>query len=316
MRFTRTVGNAAAVALVGLALSACGSAAGDSGDSSEKTITVEHAQGTTEVPVNPDSVLTFDIASLDTMDALGVDAVTGVPKDALPDYLDKYAGDDYTNIGTLFEPDYEALPATEPDLIIVSGRSAAAYEDLSEDFTVIDMSIDSANYAKSLGERTETLGKIFDEESEAEKMLAGLDDRIAAVKDAAAEKGTGLVLLTSGGEVTAYGTGSRYDWIHTDFGVQPAVDNIKHEGHHGEAVSFEFIKEANPDWMFVIDRDAAIGEAGKSAKQVLDNELVAQTTAWKQDQVVYLDPQAWYIVGGGLTATSTMIEQFEDAFGL
>lgn len=301
---------------MGLTLSACGTAEGDAGSESGETITVEHAQGKTEVPVNPDSVLTFDIASLDTMDALGVDAITGVPKEALPGYLDKYSGEEYTNIGTLFEPDYEALPATEPDLIIVAGRSAAAYEDLAEDFTVIDMTLDTTNYSQSLRKRTETLAKILDKQAEADKMLAQLDKQVAAVKDAAAEQGTGLVLLTSGGEVTAYGKGSRYDWIHSAFGVRSAVDHIEHEGHHGEAVSFEFIKEANPDWMFVIDRDAAIGEAGKGAEQVLDNDLVAQTTAWKKDQVVYLDPQAWYIVGGGLTATSTMIEQFEDAFGV
>src|SRR5699024_9681780 len=111
--------------------------------------------------------------------------------------------------------------------------------------------------------------------------LEKLQQRTEAIKDAAGDQGTGLVLLTSGGKVTAFGTGSRYDWIHSEFGVEPAVENVKHEAHHGEAVSFEYIQEADPDWIFVVDRDAAIGEEGKSAEQVLDNDLVAQTTAWK-----------------------------------
>lgn len=315
MKLLRIAASAAAAALLAATLSACGSSDEASG-TNEDTVTVEHAQGETEVPVNPDSVLTFDIASLDTMDALGVDAVTGVPKDSLPDYLDKYGSDDYTNIGTQFEPDYEAIPATEPDLIIVAGRSADAYDDLAEDFTVIDLTMDSTDYSASLEDRTETLASIFDVEEQAGDALEKLQQRTEAIKDAAGDQGTGLVLLTSGGKVTAFGTGSRYDWIHSEFGVEPAVENVKHEGHHGEAVSFEYIQEANPDWIFVVDRDAAIGEEGKSAEQVLDNDLVAQTTAWKQDQVVYLDPEAWYIVAGGLTSTSTMIDQFEEAFGV
>lgn len=315
LKFLKMAAGAAAAALLAATLSACGSSDASS-DSKDETVTIEHAQGKTEVPVNPDSVLTFDIASLDTMDAIGADAVTGVPKDSLPDYLDEYASDDYTNIGTLFEPDYEAIPETEPDLIIVAGRSAEAYDDLAEDFTVIDLTMDPTQYTDSLENRTETLATIFDAEEKAGDALEELQQRTEAVKEAAGDQGSGLVLLTSGGKVTAFGTGSRYDWIHSEFGVEPAVENVKHEGHHGEAVSFEYIQEANPDWIFVIDRDAAIGEEGKSAKQVLNNDLVGQTTAWKQDQVVYLDPEAWYIVAGGLTSTSTMIEQFEEAFGV
>lgn len=308
-----TVALVTAVAMGGLFLPACGTTAGKAGQD-DQTVTIKHQQGSTEVPVNPGSVLTFDMAALDTMDALGVEAVTGVPKESIPDYLTKYKGKDYTDIGTLFEPDYEAIPKTDPDLIIVAGRSANSYDDLAKDFTVIDLSIDSTHYEQSLRKQTKTLAKIFGKQSKAKQKLDDLDDRISDVHQAADRQGTGLVLLTSGGKVTAFGKGSRYDWIHSAFGVQPAVAKIKHKGHHGEAISFEYIRKADPDWMFVIDRDAAIGETGKSARQVLDNKLVAKTKAWQNDQVVYLNPQAWYIVGGGLATTSKMVEQFEQAF--
>ena len=284
------------------------------GDAATKTIQVEHAQGTTAVPVNPQRVVTFDMASLDTLDALGVDAVKGVPQQSVPTYLEKYAGDGYTNVGTLFEPDYEALPALQPDLIIVGGRSSAAYAELAKTFTVIDLSADSTKFVDSMKKNVTTLGRIFDRQDAAASALTALEGRIAKVRTAAADAGTGLVLLTSGGEVTAYGTGSRFDAVHSVFGVRPAVQKIKHEAQHGEAISFEYIAQANPDWLLVVDRDAATGESGKSAQQVLDNALVARTTAWKSDQVVYLDPEAWYIVGGGLTAAGTMVGQCENAF--
>jgi iron complex transport system substrate-binding protein len=310
---------AAALALVGCGGSSNTEAGTDTATATAtatatETIQVEHAQGTTAVPLNPQRVVTFDMASLDTLDALGVDAVKGVPQQSVPTYLEKYAGDGYTNVGTLFEPDYEALPALEPDLIIVGGRSSAAYAELAKTFTVIDLSADSTTFVDSMKKNVTTLGRIFDKQDAAAAALTALEGRIAKVKTAAADAGTGLVLLTSGGEVTAYGTGSRFDAVHSVFGVTPAVQKIQHEAQHGEAVSFEFIARANPDWLLVVDRDAATGESGKSAQQVLDNALVARTAAWKSDQVVYLDPEAWYIVGGGLTSAGTMVGQFENAF--
>lgn len=58
----------------------------------------------------------------------------------------------------------------------------------------------------------------------------------------------------------------------------------------------------NPDWLFVIDRDAGIGREGQSARQLLDNEIIRSTDAWQKGQVVYLNPGDWYLAGGGLTA--------------
>ena len=70
------------------------------------------------------------------------------------------------------------------------------------------------------------------------------------------------------------------------------------EGSHGMPVSFEYLKEKNPDWLFVLDRSAAIGEEGQAAKDVLNNPLVAETIAWKKGQVVYLDSGTYLAAGG------------------
>jgi iron complex transport system substrate-binding protein len=305
------------VAAAGLVLASCGSNDDDTagGQDSASTISVKHAQGTTEVPADPKSVVTFDMASLDTLDALGVDAVTGVPQEAVPSYLKQYAGDDYENVGTLFEPDYEALPALEPDLIIVAGRSAPAYKELSKNFTVIDLSADSSDYLGSVKRNTETLAKIFDKQDEADSALTDLDSRLTNLTADTKTAGSALFLMTSGGELTAFGPGSRFDFVHSVLGLVPAVKDIEHEAQHGEAVSFEFVEEAAPEWLLVLDRDATVGESGDAAQKVLDNALVARTPAWKKDQVVYLDGEAWYIASGGLTSTGTMIGEIESALG-
>ena len=101
------------------------------------------------------------------------------------------------------------------------------------------------------------------------------------------------MLLVNGGKLSAFGAQSRLGgWIHGDIGIKPVDASIK-EGSHGQPVSFEYVKEKNPDWLFVLDRTAAIGEEGQAAKDVLDNPLIAETTAWKKGQVVYLLPETY-----------------------
>ena len=273
---------------------------------------MEHAQGTTEnVPVNPETVFVFDLGVLDSMNALGLEA-DGVPDAEFPESLSKYAGADYTKIGSMKEPDFEAIAAGDPDLIIISGRTAAAYPELSEIAPTVDLSVDQAQPMESFTEQATTLGRIFGQEDAVAGKLTEIDEKIEATKAKAADAGKGLIVLTSGGETTAYGAGSRFGLIHDVLGVPTAAD-VKSDGAHGESVSFEFIKETNPDLLFVVDRDAAVGTEGAAASAVLDNELVASTNAAKNGKVVSLDPAAWYLVGYGLDNLPRMIGAVADA---
>lgn len=298
----------------GLSLTACGS------DDAEArvdgpSVTVEHAQGETEVPLDPAEVVVFDMAVLDTIDTLGAgDRVAGVPQEFVPEFLADYAGEEYVNAGTLFEPDYEAVNAAEPDLIIVAGRSAEAYDDLSEIAPTIDLSLDLEDFLGSFEEQTATLGEIFGKEAEAQQALDALEKRVADVRTQTADAGDGLFLLTTGGELSAYGSGSRFgNVVHDALGIEPADSDIQADTH-GEAVSFEYVAETDPEWLFVLDRDVAVGESeGGAAQAVLDNELVAQTRAWKKDQVVYVDPTRWYVVGSGLSTLDAMVTEVQQA---
>ena len=58
---------------------------------------------------------------------------------------------------------------------------------------------------------------------------------------------------------------------------------------HGNEASFEFIVEKDPDYIFVMDRDAAIGTDGAQlAQEIMENELVMGTDAYKNGHLVYL----------------------------
>ena len=124
------------------------------------------------------------------------------------------------------------------------------------------------------------------------------------------------MLLVNNGKLSAFGATSRLGgWIHKDIGV-PAVDENIKEGSHGQPVSFEYIKEKNPDWLFVLDRSAAIGEEGQAAKDTLDNPLVAGTTAGQKGQIVYLPPETYLAAGGAqelLNASKLLTDSFNAA---
>lgn len=271
-------------------------------------VSIPHAQGTTVLKGAPAKIITLDFAVLDTLDALGV-PVLGVPSAVVvPPRLAHYQ-EDALNAGTLFEPDYEAIHAASPDLIIVSGRSAAKYGALRRIAPTVDLSPADADLIKNVEARTRLLADLFGKQQQAEAKLAAIHASIDELKALSADTGPALVILTTGGKMSAYGPGSRFGAIHDAFGFKPADDGLK-VSLHGQAISFEYLVKTNPEWLFVVDRDAAIGQEGQSARRLLDNELVHKTTAWQKGQVVYLNTVNWYLLeSAGLTALQENVEQ-------
>lgn len=267
---------------------------------SAPTIEVVHAQGTTQVPKNPQRVVILSPATLDIADALGVEVIA-VPQTSAnyPAHLTKYNSDAYLNAGTLFEPNYEALINAKPDLILAGARAASAYDKLSGIAPTLSLDIDQNDFLASMTQRTEQMGEIFGKQEKAKEVIAAFNAQAEEIRKASAQSGTAMMLMVNGGKINAYSPGSRFGFIFDVLGFKPAT-TFASSGKHGNSVSPEFIMEANPDWLFVLDRDNAIGskKEGASANQVLDNPLVKRTHAWKNQHVVYLDSGALYIAGG------------------
>lgn len=276
-----------------------------------ESVTVATARGETAVPLKPERIAVYDLGMIDTLSKLGVPIGASIDESRL-DYL-KDAIKDAKKAGTLFEPNYEALNEYQPQLIITGSRTAKAFDELNKLAPTIEMTADTKNMKESAKQRIDAFAKIFDKQAEADKLKAEIDAAFDAAKQAAAGKGKGLVILVNGGKMSAFGPDSRLGgWLHRDIGIPAADDKIK-EGSHGQPISFEYIKQQNPDWLFVLDRSAAIGEEGQAAKDVLNNPLVAETTAWKKGQVVYLKPEA-YLAAGGAQELLNSANQVKDAF--
>ncbi|MEJ8777082.1 siderophore ABC transporter substrate-binding protein [Pseudogracilibacillus sp. ICA-222130] len=279
-----------------------------------ETMTIEHELGTSEIEKNPEKVVVFDFGILDTFKKLGLeDKVVGVAQaGVIPSYIDDFASEDYANIGSLKEPDFEKIAELDPDLIIISGRQSEVYDQLQEIAETVFLGVDTENYMDSFTENVTTVGEMFGKESEVEDALAEIDDTIASVNEKAEEADkNALIILANDDKISAYGPSSRFGIIHDVFGV-PAVDEGIEVSTHGSNVSFEYVTEQDPDLLYVIDRGAVVG-GESSAKQVVENKLVERTKAFQNDDIYYLDPEFWYLSGGGLISVQEMANQIEES---
>ena len=299
-------------------VSASGGEGGAQSDTpTEVTITSLNGSGETvelTVPYDPQRVAILDMASLDILDALGVGSrVVGTAGTSL-DYLQDYISDDIANLGTIKEADLEAVMACEPDVIFIGGRLAGSYDALSQIAPVVYLSTDTElGVVESVRKNAATIATMFGLESEVEELMAGFDSRIQALAENAAGH-TAIVGLVTSGSFNVLGNDGRCSMIGREIGYENiGVDADIDTSTHGNEASFEFIVEKDPDYIFVLDRDAAIQtEGAQLAQDVLENELVMGTRAYQDGHIVYLaHPAVWYTAEGGITALDLMLQDLE-----
>ena len=274
------------------------------------TVKIDTYRGPAEVASSPKKIAVFDVAAADTLNALGV-PIMGSVDGLYVDYLDEVA-ESAVELGTFWEPDFEGVHALSPDLIVVGSRTSDQLDNMARIAPSIDMTIDSDITGDAVA-RLRDYGRIFGKSDQASALEEVFRDRLYRAREAAKDKGDVLLIMTNGPKVSAYGAAGRFGWLHRDLNLPEAAPEIS-TATHGEAISFEFIRDADPDWLIVVDRLAAIGQPGESAKATLDNALVQQTKAWQSGQVIYLNAADIYIAGGGIQSMMRTLDQLIAGF--
>lgn len=276
------------------------------------TIGVEHALGATEAPVNPKRIVAFDLSVLDSIDALGITGLDfAVPKQAMPAYLAKYGSDEALDAGGMKEPNLEKIYEFRPDVIFISARQADYHDRFSEIAPTIGPIVDYRDFMPTFRKCALMLGDLFQVPEAAREQADAIEAKAAAVAAKAAAGGrNGLIVMVNDGAVSVYGPGSRFGMIHDILGVPPADPGVE-VSTHGQSVDFEYLARIDPDILFVINRNAAIGADGASA--VLDNELILGTKAGRNGRIVRLDSAVWYLAGAGLESLAIMMDEVDRA---
>lgn len=286
------------------------------------TITIEHKLGTAEVVLNPTKVVSLDLAAVDTLTAFDEEESIIAVSSLIPTYLADTVADDEI-VGTMFEPDFEAIAALNPDVILISARSASVYEDLAEIAPVIYLAypgIDNPNIVDTVIHNVELLASLYEKEDVAQTLITDLQTNVENLSASVAslENRDALMLIITGKEINAYGPeeSSRYGYVFNLFNFNSPVsqEELDQEANkHGQSISFEFISEINPDYIFVIDRGIVTGNAEVEASETLDNTFVENTKAFENNNIKILSGEHWYLTVGGYDSLSTIIADLSSA---
>lgn len=312
----------AVVAASGLILTGCSTSddANSSKDAaSVETVSVEDNFGTQEVPEDPQAVASTDNRTFEVLDQWGVDLVAA-PKQLVPKTVPDYKDDeDIVDLGTHREPNLEALVAAQPDLIVNGQRFHAQYDEikkLNPDTAIVDFEPrEDKPMDEELKRQVTELGKIFDKEDEAQKLVDDFDAALKRAKDAYDGKSTVMAVNVSGGEIGYVAPkvgrffGPVFEWI----GLKPALEVADATNdHEGDDISVEAIADSNPDWMLVLDRDGGTNAAEEdgytpAADVIKKSEALSKVTAVKDGNVV-LAPADTYTNESIITYTEVLNE--------
>lgn len=268
-----------------------------------KTVEVTDIHGTVTVPVNPKTVVALDNRTFETLSDWGI-KLAAVPKGVMPADSSYVADSEVQDIGNHSEPNLEIIAAADPELVIVGQRFSSYYEEIKKlvpNAAVVDLSFQISKEAGKSGESftnglkdsTITLGKIFNKNEEAEKLNADFDQAIEKAKSAYNGTDKIMSVVVSGGDIgfSAPVSGRVWGPLYEVFGWTSALEvSGATSDHQGDDISVEAIAQSNPDWIFVLDRDAAISSTKDAvpAQDVINNSPALQnTTAITKGQVVY-----------------------------
>ncbi|WP_230660633.1 siderophore ABC transporter substrate-binding protein [Psychrobacter sp. I-STPA10] len=258
-------------------------------------VTLDTAQGKITVPTNPNPVAVYDMTLIQDLAALDV-PVQGLPQDLLIEHTQAENTPKAQSIGTVFEPNLEELNALQPQAILIGNRMAKHYAAISAVAPTLDLSLAFEDLYNTSKQRLAELGILFDKQAQAAKLQQDIDDAIAKTQAMTKDRGNGMVVSIQGNKLSTFGLDSRFGYVHKQFGI-PIADPSIGAATHGEPISFEYIQKINPDWLLVLDHDAATGKAGENARVVLDNPLIQQTTAWQKQQIIYLSRDSYLAFG-------------------
>lgn len=265
------------------------------------------AVGAQELPVkNAKRIVAMDFGALDTLAELGAtNKVVALPKENAPEYMSVYTTDSYVNTGGMKTPDISVIKAAKPDVIVMTGRQNAAYDDLTKVAPTIRYATDSTKYLASAKDNAVMLGELVGKKALAEQKWAALETKLKGIQaqaDASPLKAT--VMLHNGGKLMVSNS-SYAAFIHDVLHVKKADAALSNDR---VVVDAAYLNKVNPDIIYVVDRSGAVGQPPLDMK-LLTGKDMKNVKAVKNQKVVVLTPKLWYLSGGGLQSIALQADE-------
>ncbi|MGF7194485.1 ABC-type enterochelin transport system substrate-binding protein [Staphylococcus pasteuri] len=176
---------------------------------------------------------------------------------------------------------------------------------------ILFVSPDNDNYISSIENTTNQLGKIFDKKQKAKSLNKQLKDKVKETQRVITKDKVLLLLVDDKGMKAFANTGRFGGFLNKDLGIQHADDNMK-ANSAGNQVSYEYLNKINPDKIFVINRTKDGND--KTIPKELNNKVIKNVKAIKNDEVYQFESNAWYFGEGGHQLTIDQLDHIQDAF--
>ncbi|MGM7680054.1 siderophore ABC transporter substrate-binding protein [Microbacterium sp. A94] len=326
MSSRRPLAAASLVLVSALTLAACAAspaaeAEAPSSADEPTTVTVEDNNGEHTIDLPLASIVATDNRTFETLESWGVE-LTAAAVSLMPNTNSYTEDETIIDLGSHREPNLEAVVAVEPDLIINGQRFAQFHDDFvsyAPDAVVLELDPrEGEPFEEELKRQTTILGEVFGKQAEAKALNDALDAAIERVAAAYDDAETVMAVTTSGGEIgyIAPHVGRTLGPVFDFAGLTPALEVAEAtDDHQGDDIAVEAIADSNPDWILVMDRDAAVGADDPNfspAADVLENsEALAKVTAVVEGNIIYMPADTY--TNEGIQTYTEFLESFADA---
>ncbi|HZK05832.1 MAG TPA: ABC transporter substrate-binding protein [Actinomycetaceae bacterium] len=295
----------------------------EAGAESDGNIEIEDNNGTHTITVPPKSVVSLDNRTFETLYDWGIE-LSAAPVSLMPPTVGYKDDASIPDIGNHREPNLELIVAAEPDLIINGQRFTGFFDDiaaLTPDAVQINFDPrDGEPFDEELKRQITALGQIFGKESEAAELTGAFDDAIADAVAAYDPSQKVMAVNVSGGNIgyLAPAVGRTIGPIFDILGLTPAlVIDEATDDHQGDDISVESIADSNPDWILVLDRDAAVSADDPSyvpANEVIEGSAALRNvTAVVEGNIIYMPADTY--TNEGIQTYTEFFQALAEAFG-
>ncbi len=288
-----------------LALGAAGCGGGEEDSVSGETRTVEHALGTTEVPVSPERIVAVDLFAIDTMLALGVEAVGVRDQATIPQYMARRV-EGVESVGD--GPNLEAVAALNPDIILTL-EGTEVFDELSQIApTVAPAFFSSGDWKDVHLKYAEALGM----EEEGRAILEEYESRARELADSFGDPPPEVSILRASEEYLSIYLGDSFPGtVVRDAGLTFPRNQLR-EGF-SEDISLETLSEVEADalllWSFGAGEELA--ETEREALEELREDALWERLEVVERGDVYVGGDHW--IGSGPTAANLVLDDLEES---
>lgn len=315
------LGGAAALSGCGLANSSRPAATATATATSRSVKNVDGSA--VNVPTNPKRVVTLSEPTTDAILALGlkpIGVVAGRGQKTVPNYLSEKAKN-IPIMGSIGQPNFEAIGAQKPDLILVDGTGLKNNAKALATLRAIAPTVYTGDAGGDWRRNFTNIAAALNQEQKGKQVLAAYDKRVKEMASALAPKYSGKTFSI----IRWQGTAAALILKELPAGValndlglkRPASQDRKGHGH-SEPVSLENISQIDADYMFFgflagssVSNPKAGGSADTSAatkalQQAAQVPGFAELGAYKAGHVYPVDGSVWTSTGSAILMNSIL----------